>query len=118
MDNNKKKVLVIPFDEVLTTKGTLDVRKDVCDKIKEMPNVQYVIILAEKSSDQYYNARIKAVEFFVFVYCSVAVITYKDEADTDNIMALLPHNIKKKDYILSIGNEIKGFDNIDLVNFI
>ena len=119
MDNNRKKVLLIPFDGILTKEHTFDINKGICDKIRRMPNVQRVAIIADKSDDAFYNARKKSVEFFVFMYCNTAVSTHeRGDGMVESIMDMLPHNIRKKDYMLSVGEKIEGIDYVEPNDFV
>ena len=121
MDLNRKKVLIIPFEKVLTeSSGVTDfhVRREVLEKIRHM-NISRVAIVSGESDDNDYFAQVKAVEYFVFVYCKTAVSTHKDsDGVVDEVMGMLPHNLRKKETFLSVGRKLEGIDSLSLEDFL
>lgn len=133
MDINKKKILFIDLDGTLirTASGKtfaedvtdFRIRKDVLDKIRSMKNLLRVEIVTNQGgipqylSEEDFMAKLKAVEFFIFCYCKVAVGTHYcislDDKDPnrkpntgmlDDTMETLPPNIRKKDLMLMVGD--------------
>ena len=133
MDLNKKKVLFIDLDDTLikTVSGEsfprdvtdFQIKKDVVDKIRSMKGLQYVAIVSNQGgipeyvTEADFKAKLKAVEFFLFVYCNVAILSYYC-ADTDksnprrkpnvgmleDVVSVLPHNLRRKDMMLMVGD--------------
>lgn len=118
MDINKKKVLLIRQDALLSeNRGLTDfhVRQDVLDRIKSL-NIGYVAILFDKEESK---VKMKAVEYLVFAYCKVGVSTHnREETFVEEIMQYLQHNMRKRESFLSIGQDIEGVDNISLKDFL
>ncbi len=133
MDINKKKVLFIDLDDTLikTVSGDtfprdvtdFQIRKEVVDKIRSLKDLQRVVIVSnqggipEYQTEEDFKAKMKAVEFFVFVYCNVAVSSYYC-ADTDKsnprrkpntgmfeeaLLTMLP-SLRKKELMLMVGD--------------
>lgn len=117
MDLNKKKVLFIPFEE-LTQKDVSKVSKGILDKVNAL-NIQRVAIIIDDTADKFLAAYYKSTEFFVFAYCKTAVSLHKRCDDIiGEVTALMPHNLKKKDLMVSVGEKIEGIDYISVEDFV
>ena len=121
MDLNRKKVLFIPLEDTLTEGGDVTefrVRRDVLDKIRKT-NILRIAIVYDEQDDEDFNTKVKSVEFFVFAYCKVAVTSHKrTECFVDDVMNILPHNLRRKEVILSVGEKFEGIDYMDLNTFV
>ena len=121
MDLNRKKVLFIPLEGTLTEGGGVTefrVRREVLDRIRKT-NISRVAIIYDEQKDSDFNTKVKSVEFFVFAYCKVAVTSHRRCDDiVDVVMNILPHNLRRKDVLLSVGEKIEGMDYMDLKTFV
>ena len=121
MDLNRKKVLFIPLEDTLTEGGDVTefrVRREVLDRIRKT-NISRVAIIYDEQQDEDFNTKVKSVVFFVFAYCKVAVTSHRrTESVVEDVMNILPHNLRRKDVLLSVGEKIEGMDYIDLKTFI
>ena len=106
MDIGRKKIVILPIDcLVVTASGKEEaedvtdfrLRGDVLDRIAACRNLSRVIIIGVDDL-----AKLKAIEIFVFIHCNAATLTV-DEAD--EVMLLLPHNIRKRELMLSVGSK-------------
>lgn len=120
MDLNRKKVLLIPLDNALTAGGGLTdfhVRRAVLDRIRQL-NISHVVIIVGESDDKDFNSKVKAIQFFVFAYCKIAVGTNKrSNGLIGEVMEHLPHSMRKKECFVSVGEKITGVDYISLEDF-
>lgn len=152
MDINKKKVLFIDLDDTLThtcsgdtfpndiTDYRLDL--DVINRIRSMRSLQRIAIVSNQGGipdivkEEDFKAKIKGVEFFLFVYCGVAVSSHYC-ADTDKknprrkpntgmleeVMSTLPYALRKKEVMLMVGdasgkpNDFSDSDKMTAENF-
>lgn len=121
MDLNRKKVLFIPLEGVLTDGGGLtefSIRRGLLDRIRQM-NVSRVALIVGDSDDADYKVKVKAVEFFVFLYCRTAVSSHhRGNGLVDEVIGDLPHNSRKREHFLSIGERIDKMDYMDLEEFV
>ena len=133
MDLNKKKVLFIDLDDTLikTVSGEtfpkdvtdFQIKKEVVDKIRSMQGLQRVAIVSNQGgipefvTEEDFKAKLKAIEFFIFVYCNVAVSSHycadKDKTNPrrkpntgmfDEVMESLPRSLTKKENMLMVGD--------------
>jgi hypothetical protein len=120
MDIGRKKVLIVHLDDVLTVRGDIAqicVKRNLLDRIRTT-NISRVAIVYDDDSDKDFHVKVKTIEFFMFAYCRIAVSTHRNgEAMMDEILESLPHNMRRKDVLLSIG-ERKGIDCINIDDFI
>ena len=119
MDITKKKVLLIPLEPIDTGNGLTDIhiRREVLDRIHQLNICRVAITYGDYDSG--YFVKIKAIEFFVFAYCKIAVSTYHRTEDmTDEILGTLPHNMRKRECLLSIGEKVKGMDYLTMEDFL
>lgn len=121
MNIDRKKVLLIPLEGVLTEGGGVTeilLRRELLDRIRRM-NISHVAIITGESDDKDYQVKVKTVEYFVFVYCKTAVSTHQvGERLFDEIAGRLPHNQRKKEVFLSVGCRIDGVDGLSLEDFL
>ena len=145
MDVNKKKVLFIDLDDTLikTVSGEtfpkdvtdFQIRKEVVDKIRSMQGLQRVAIVSnqggipEFGTEEDFKAKMKAIEFFVFVYCGVAVSSHycigmdktnpRRKPNTgmlEEVVETLPRALRKKECMLMVGDATdkeKNFSDSD-----
>jgi len=145
MDLNKKKVLFIDLDDTLikTVSGDtfprdvtdFQIRKEVVDKIRSMQGLQRVAIVSNQGgipefiTEEDFKAKLKAIEFFIFVYCNVAVSSHycadKDKTNPrrkpntgmfDEVVETLPRALRKKECMLMVGDATdkeKNFSDSD-----
>jgi DNA 3'-phosphatase len=133
MDVNKKKVLFIDLDDTLikTVSGEtfpkdvtdFQIRKEVVDRIRSMQGLQRVAIVSNQGgipefvTEEDFKAKLKAIEFFIFVYCGVAVSSHycigMDKTNPrrkpnigmfEEVMEALPFTLKKKECMLMVGD--------------
>lgn len=106
MDIGRKKIVILPIDCIVVTASGKEkaeditdfrLRLDVLDRIAAYKNISRVIILGVDDV-----AKLKAIEIFVFIHCFAATLTV-DAAD--EVMPLIPHNIRKKELLLSVGSK-------------
>lgn len=120
MDINRKKVILIP-ESVLTEIGgltDLKLRRDILNRIRNM-NVQRVAIILSESEDEDYISRVKTMEFFVFSYCKTAVSSHhRGDTLLDEITAMLPHSLRKRECMLSVGEKTPMLDYISVEDFV
>ena len=136
MDLKKKKVLFIDLDDTLikTSSGEtfaqditdFRVRKDVLDKIREL-NICRVAIVTNQGgipdfvSEEDFRAKLKAIEFFVFAYCKIAVSSHFCASVDDNdprrkpntgmleeVWQSIPSSLRKRDLMLMVGDASGG----------
>jgi len=127
MEIGRKKIVILPLENVTDTATGKEqpedvtdfrIRKDVIDRLKALKSVSRVIITSEKD-DKEFLPMMKAVEFFVFVYCNTAVMV---TSSLDELAETLPHSLKRKELMLSVGDkaaaEYFNTDYITLEDFL
>lgn len=124
MDYNKKKITFISSESIIRTVSgearptyptDFTIRQDVVDKLRSMPLLGRVSILANKPTLGFadFTPMGKAVEFFVFLYCNVAAdmhVCYDegnrmmpDAGMIDEVLDVLPKGLKSIGGILFVG---------------
>ena len=110
MDLVRKKIIIINLKDLIATASGKDtpedvtdfrIRKEVLDRLVSLRNISRVIITHDLD-EKAYMPQLKAVEFFVFVYCKTAALTLRD---VSCMMDRLPHNQRKREHILSLDPE-------------
>ena len=134
MDLNKKKVLFIDLDDTLikTVSGEsfprdctdFQIKKPVVDVIRSMKGLQRIAIVSNQGgipefvSEEDFKAKLKAVEFFLFVYCGDVAVSsvYCADIDKENprrkpnigmfeeVLNTLPYHLRKKELMLMVGD--------------
>ena len=120
MNLERKRVLIIPLNELTKGDGLTDfsVDRSVIDKIRKM-NISRVAIVYKDNSNEDFYAKVKTVEFFVFAYCKISVSTHKDDSGLmPDLMGTLPHNLRNADVMLTLGMTVDGIDNIEKEDFL
>ena len=116
MELTRKKVLLIDLSSLLSEDNGLTdfhIRQDILDRIATL-NIQYVIIITGEKS-----VKTKAIEFFIFSYCKVAVrVLTEEESSFEALSPVMPHNMRKRDVFLSVGRKMDNIDNITIEDFI
>lgn len=115
MDINRKKVLIITEYNVVADGDQVDFhfRKDVLDRICSL-NISHVAVVLKEDEPL---VRAKTIEFYIFAYCKTAVSTHKADV-IDEVMRMLPHNQRKRELFVSIGEEYPGIDKLSMEDFL
>ena len=142
MDYSKKRIVFISAESLLGTLSGADkpsyptdftIRQDVIDRLRDMPLLGRVAILANRPSldIRAFTPMGKAVEFFVFLYCNVAAdvhVCYEEgermmpgTGMIDEVLDALPKGMKSIGGLLFVGcsdidRETAGRYCIDYVN--
>lgn len=127
MDITRKKLVIIPLESLTVTASgkpypedvsDFRIRLDVLDRLRKLRALSRIVITYGVDGRDF-HAMLKAVEFFVFVYNKVAATCRKDCV---GLMEDLPHSLRKKDFILSVGDHVAeealGIDYMNLYDFL
>ena len=121
MDLLRKKIVILSLGSIINTASGKEeqeditdfrIRKEILDKLNTIKGLSRVVVI-HGLNEKEFLPMLKALEFFIFVYCKTAVSCM---ASCDGLMDSLPHNLRRKDVILSVGsNEASELLNSDYV---
>ena len=115
----KKKVIITDLDTLIGKKEDItefSFDREVLDRIARQKGLMRLAVINDRKDN---FPQVKAVEFFIFTYCQIAVSTHTSKDVVDEVFSSVPHSMRKTDTMIKVGGEkIEGMDYITREDFI